>query len=642
MSSIRQLFWILSISCAAAGQSAAQPKWTSLEDFSRKVDAASAQVPGPQERALRSGDSVAIVFVPGILGSELKRNDKTIWGDGSPTAADLALPEGGNDPAVQPRVLGQFALFWGLKREDVYEEYLDALERARGGRGSAVEFPYDWRLDIRENANRFDKFLRSDPRLVGRTIIIVAHSMGGVIAWHWQSKYFDRAVAGNPAVRKILFVGAPLKGTCEMVRMLVSGYKDVPAAGWLTNVAYGKLFRDLRPAAFTFPSVFQLLPRVPVDPADTSNSCLDVPAEHADDRLAADYFDVQFWQSPFGRFLLESGGAPWKTLTSGDQNLFFTRLRPVLKAAGDFRAEFNLDVLKIPSILFYSDQHETVTKVKSTMSGGRYAIDFPFTDGGDGRVAQRSAYNENFGGGPPPQKWRLDLTHGELPKDSRFVQYLVKDLARTIRAEVALAYAKLLLDDPAIFDAYFKAGGREIAGTAITADLDPTYRAEVGPIVEAVNAMVAARTGAAAPSYNQVRAAQQAVPEGNAPANRALIPQLELALQESPPETKPFAQGRLGFAHFYGGDYGAAVPQLRAANEATKSLPADVRATAEVKQFIASVTGLLGAALARSGRCEQAAPYLEEGRKLGNQTAKAEFANACVEKSTGKSMSFTQ
>jgi len=637
----RQLFWILSIFFATAGHCIAQPKWTSLEDFVRKVEAASAQQPAWHERASRRGDSVAIVFVPGILGSELKRGNQTIWGSGSPTAADLALPASGKDPSVVPRVLGEYSLFFNLKREDIYGEYLKALDRARGGRGSFVEFPYDWRIDIRENAALFDRFLRTDPRLLGRTIIIVAHSMGGVISWYWQSKYFDGAVAGSPAVRKILFVGAPLKGSCEMVRMLVAGYKDVPNGGWFTNIVYGKLFKDLRPAAFTFPSVFQLLPRVPADPSDTVDSCLDVPAEHSEDRIAADYFDVQFWQSPFGRFTLEAGGAPWNTLTGGDQKRFFDRLRPVLDAGRAFRAEINLDLLKIPSMLFYSDQHQTVIKGRSKKLGSKFEIEFPFIAEGDGRVTQRSAFNDSFQGDLHPRKWRLDLTHGELPKDSRFVDYLVKDLARTIRAEVALAFAKLLLDDSAIFDAYFKAGGREIAGTAITADLDPTYRAEVGFVVGSVNAMVTKRTRPV-PNYNQVRAAQQVVSEVNAPANRALIPKLEVALQEIPPETKPFALGRLGFAHFYGGDYRAAVPQLRAAYQATLSLPSDQRATAEVKQFIASVTGLLGVALARSGSCEQAVPFLEEGRQLGNQIAKIELASTCVERSTGKSMSLTQ
>jgi pimeloyl-ACP methyl ester carboxylesterase len=643
MSNIWKLVWFLSSFSVASQLSAAPSKWTSLDDFIAKVDAASSEVQELHDSALKTKNSVVIVFVPGILGSQLVRNGKTIWGDGSPKVTDLALRPGDAVPGViKSQVLGDFGLFYGMSKENVYGGFFRALDKARAGRGSIVEFPYDWRLDIRENAKRFDQFLRSDKRLIRKKIIVVAHSMGGVLVWYWQTKYFDPSTINNPFVRRILFVGAPLRGSCEMIRMLFEGYRDLPAGGWFTNTLYGKLFRDVRPAAFTFPSVFQLLPRVPVDPANTIHSCLDIPAQFAGDRKAADYFDLEFWKSDFGRYLLNKSGAPWDQLTNGNEDEFFKEFGNVLDAAGQFRSELNLDVLRIPSVLFYSDQHLTVTRVGTHISGDHYSIEFPFLDGGDGRVVEQSAINEGYGGGAPLPNWRLDKTHGELPQDDRFVQYLVNDLAKTIRAEVALAYSQLALGEPAIFDAYFVAGGRLLSSSAITADLDPVYSAEVTSVVEEFNKKIITHTATPNPTYSELSQAQKSVPESNKPANRATIPTWETALWTLPPEKVPFAQGQLGFASFYGGNYGQAIQNLRVAYDAIKNLPPNAKVTPSEKQYIADVTGLLGVAYVRNGQCQEGKEILQEGVKLGNKSAKAEAANTCVEKSTGLTVTLMQ
>ena len=644
MNVARWLSRLLPIVFLFAGYAVAQPRWTSTDDFIRKVEAAAANDGVLKELTKKRGDAVTIVFVPGILGSELVRGTRTIWGSGSPTVGDLALPEDGKDPSITARVLGEFSLFLGLRREDVYGEYLKALEGARGGRGDFVEFAYDWRLDIRENARRLDVFLRKEPKLQGRSIIIVGHSMGGVITWYWQSKYFKREENDMPRVRRLLLVGAPLHGSCEMVRMLLDGYRDIPEAGFLTNVVYSRLFRDLRPAAFTFPSVFQLLPRVPADPSDTYDSCLEIPSEAAEDRVAANYFDIAFWRGSFGMYSLNKAGAPWVLLTQNDSAKFFSRFTRVLDAAREFRSEINLDQLRVPAVLFYSDQHATISKARSKKSGNEYQIEFPFTSQGDGRVAQDSASNHKYQGELQPRPWRLDLTHGELPKDKRFVSYLVKDLARMIRVEVALAYAKLLLTESKIFDAYYKAGGRAIAVSALTADLDATWRQELEIVVNAVNAEIQERTGRVQ-TYTEVKQLQQGTPEDNAARNRALVPALEAVLKDDgqlPDAQRPYAVGRLGFAHFYAGNYRAAVAPLQEAYQLVQRIPESQRSKANEQEFVANVTGLLGASLLQTGACEKAAPFLEQGRKLGNRTATVAMTITCIEASTGKAVALTR
>lgn len=613
------------------------PGRTSVEDFVRKVESLGSESSQAATQIKNARDSIAIVFVPGILGTKLIKNGKIIWGEGSPSAQELALPPSG-DQGVQVRVLDQFSVFFGFKKADVYGEFSRDAEQARNGRGVFREFPYDWRRDIRETAMNFDRFLRSDPALKGRPIIIIAHSMGGLVAWYWQDKLYQ-GNANHLMVSRLLLLGSPLDGSCEVVRMLVDGYQNIREASGVTNFVYGLIFNDLRAAAFTFPSVFQLLPRVPTDPAEIDKSCLEAPlGDRAEDVVAGDYFKVEFWKSAFGWWLLERGKPPWESLTGGNPDAFFDWLKPVVEAGGDFRREINLDQLKIPAVLFYAQRHPTTGKARTAKSGTSYAIDFPFGDPGDGRVPVSSAKNEGRALEAERSYKLLSLTHGDLPKDTTFISYLGRHLAPTVLAHVVLAEARLLLQNDTLLDQYVRTGGRELSVTVVAAEVGQRLEMEVSETVAAMNRKIRERLGITV-SYSGVRSAQQRLPAGCPTLNRELVPALETVVADPSavdPFNRPFALGRLGCALLAGKNYKAAVGPLEEAYRAIPAIPPKYDTDEKVMMFKRNTPANLGIALFKLGRCQDAKPYLLEGRTKGNEFADGYLRGECIDDETGK------
>jgi hypothetical protein len=115
-----------------------------------------------------------------------------------------------------------------------------------------VEFPYDWRQDNRITARRLavvaERSLaawRSSAHAPDARLIIVAHSMGGLVA-----RYFLEVLGGWHDTRALITIGTPFRGSLDALGYLANGYK--------------KLNLDLTEVMRTFPSVYQLLPVYPV------------------------------------------------------------------------------------------------------------------------------------------------------------------------------------------------------------------------------------------------------------------------------------------------------------------------------------------------------------------------------------------
>jgi pimeloyl-ACP methyl ester carboxylesterase len=111
-----------------------------------------------------------------------------------------------------------------------------------------IEFPYDWRLDNRIHARRLaalvEDRLHEWRRHSGNPqarVILVAHSMGGLIARHYLE-----VLEGWRSCRALITFGTPYRGSLNALNFLANGYK--------------KLFVDLTAAMRSFPSVHQLLP----------------------------------------------------------------------------------------------------------------------------------------------------------------------------------------------------------------------------------------------------------------------------------------------------------------------------------------------------------------------------------------------
>ena len=125
--------------------------------------------------------------------------------------------------------------------------------------GPLDTFPYDWRLDIRFNAQRLVEHLRENKPADGRWNLI-GHSQGGIVivlASHCTThlEEFSRLVA------RVVLVGCPIAGTQRALEALAVGRGDFGEDAFLCDAARGM--------AQTWPALYQMLPAWDsvVDPA---------------------------------------------------------------------------------------------------------------------------------------------------------------------------------------------------------------------------------------------------------------------------------------------------------------------------------------------------------------------------------------
>jgi pimeloyl-ACP methyl ester carboxylesterase len=212
-----------------------------------------------------------LVVIPGIGGSALRKDGEDLFRLSAPVAWRLLRSRGRSldelvpdDPAllddpdfddgVEPAGLIELpASLPGLARLTGYGGLRATLhERYDLDELNYVEFAYDWRRDIRHAAERLAETIAERlvvlDSYVGRAeVIVVAHSMGGLVARWW----LDR-LGGAERCRGLVTLGTPYRGSPKAVRMLAGGYV------WRSFGS--RRFADVLRA---FPSVHQLLPMYP-------------------------------------------------------------------------------------------------------------------------------------------------------------------------------------------------------------------------------------------------------------------------------------------------------------------------------------------------------------------------------------------
>jgi len=209
-----------------------------------------------------------VVLLPGITGSVLQKDGKDVWAISGQAAwgwlrslgdslQELAL--GGDDPGgiVAARVMPDAHVVPGLVKIDGYSAtakmVTETFDIVRGSIWDArpanfIEFPYDWRLDNRTNAQRLAELVSDRlPRWRKHTgngdagVIFLAHSMGGLVV-----RYFVEVLGGWRDCRALITFGTPYRGSLNALNFLANGYK--------------RLFTDLSEVMRSFPSMYQLLP----------------------------------------------------------------------------------------------------------------------------------------------------------------------------------------------------------------------------------------------------------------------------------------------------------------------------------------------------------------------------------------------
>lgn len=206
-----------------------------------------------------------VVVIPGIGGSELADSSgKRVYGASvSGLVARLCEPSV-LDPNNELRPVGLVGpcsvICWQLMTG--YDGLLNGISKGLGlspGRvvtagaelvdpdATVVAFPYDFRRSVEQIANDLDRVVRE--RAQGRRVVLVAHSMGGLIAsWWWA--FLSEGIE----VDQIITLGTPYRGAAKALDVLVNGMHIGPF--------------DVRQAVTdtvrTWDSVFDLLPHYQV------------------------------------------------------------------------------------------------------------------------------------------------------------------------------------------------------------------------------------------------------------------------------------------------------------------------------------------------------------------------------------------
>jgi len=209
-----------------------------------------------------------LVVIPGILGSNLRRQSKQTWGYknlalnlhrlASRLAEDLTLPanafeapEAGYDDGTLAagimKTQGIIPGFWSI---DGYDDLLSTLRaRFKESRQDIYEFPYDWRQSNEFTARRLSSFiepliLRRQEEQPGARVLLVGHSMGGLVA-----KYYAECLDEKKHTRRVITIGTPYLGAVKALDILANRY-----------VRFGPVRLNLGELARSLPSVAELLP----------------------------------------------------------------------------------------------------------------------------------------------------------------------------------------------------------------------------------------------------------------------------------------------------------------------------------------------------------------------------------------------
>jgi len=191
-------------------------------------------------------DRSPVVFVPGIMGSELWLGDTQIWPNLKLLFKHPEMFKYPGESRIEPRgVLQQVVIVPNLIKLEQYNRLGDYLVEDLGyERGKDFfEFAYDWRQDIRRSSKQLGRFIEN---LEFPSIILIGHSLGTLV-----SRYYVESLGGKDKVKRLILMGGPHYGTPAGVTSLMFGPDVLP---------FGILGETLRKVIATYPTAYQILP----------------------------------------------------------------------------------------------------------------------------------------------------------------------------------------------------------------------------------------------------------------------------------------------------------------------------------------------------------------------------------------------
>jgi pimeloyl-ACP methyl ester carboxylesterase len=203
----------------------------------------------------------AIVYLPGILGSHLRRpGGERLWleidgiwkgalGPHLALGVDGVTEAGGGLPLLPD---GHLEPFYGL-----------AASRWRAAGITVHEYSYDWRKSVTREADELARYLDRLP--AGESVALVAHSMGGLVACEYASRY----PAWKNVVERAILIGTPLRGSFSPMEAVTGDFRLSRLLAALTIGIPDHETRQ-RELACTLPGLIDMLPDPDVFPSAAS------------------------------------------------------------------------------------------------------------------------------------------------------------------------------------------------------------------------------------------------------------------------------------------------------------------------------------------------------------------------------------
>lgn len=279
-----------------------------------------------------------VVFVPGIMGSELWLGGERVWPNVKRIFTDpdiLRLPE--KHPMDPRGIIRELVVIPNLIELEQYDPLLSYLQEDLGYQigTDLLEFPYDWRQSLENSAQLLAKAI--DEWKVTPPITLIAHSMGCLV-----SRYYVEMLGGKRKIGRLILMGGPHQGAPAALTNLLAGPDLLP---------FGLLGDRLRHVIATFPSAYHLLPAYPCV-FDQAGTPLELNA------------NVSWLSDP---------------------------QRPLLQAARDFRHQLGMQS-SVPTVCIFGYDVKTITRVAVDRDDqGKWGRVSLSTDShGDGTVPQNS------------------------------------------------------------------------------------------------------------------------------------------------------------------------------------------------------------------------------------------------------------
>lgn len=313
-----------------------------------------------------------VVFVPGLMGSELWLGNERVWPNVRTIFTNPEIFLYPSDIPLEPRsIVDEVVIVPNLIKQDQYNRLGDYLVDELNYRRDVdfFEFPYDWRQDVRTSAAQLGRAIEDLGS--AQPIIIIGHSLGTMVA-----RYYVEYLGGDQHVERVILMGGPHKGAVKgLVSMLVA-----PEV-----MPFGIMGERLRKIIMTFPSCYQVLP---------------------DYAVGTDQNGVEV------NFLADAGWLDQKYL-------------PLLKLGRDFRRKLKPTAV-VPSVAIFGYGIKTISRVsiRRDTAGKIESVDYLSENIGDGSVLEQSAFLQGSEIHPVHQH------HGSLFVDSDVKMRLKLELLR--------------------------------------------------------------------------------------------------------------------------------------------------------------------------------------------------------------------